>query len=392
MDRGLDEPDRREHAGEGQGDDREDPGHPGRKWGPPDSGQEDGERQEKEGKHVGAHLLAQGPEDREAGQPDERRARDRDRARQRRQGNTLQRAPNQREHGGAEDRVQRQQAPQLTGLSEADEEPVVRVELERDSKRGGHEHGRRDHGRVADEDRGAGTQGCKADEPQPEQDGSNVQRDGEQQSLGDDKCRDPTEEGASSAGDADEHGSGRAEERADLSCAEPQPCAVISARNISWTAVPSRSVSGAAVAADPGHLEPVAGRDEVVRHGDPVEPGVELAVLEFDDTVTTRAHQMVVVAVPAEAVAELALAVREGVDHPLLGEESERAVDGREAEPLAAGGGARGAPEPSRRRAPPSSSDKDRQALPRRARRRRPRASRRRVLARSLACGYASTE
>ena len=46
----------------------------------------------------------------------------------------MQRAQNQREHGRAEDRVQRQQAPQLTGLGEADEEPVVRVELERDSK------------------------------------------------------------------------------------------------------------------------------------------------------------------------------------------------------------------------------------------------------------------
>ena len=45
---------------------------------------------------------------------------------------------------------------------------------------------------------------------------------------------------------------------------------------------------------------------------------------------------MVVVTVPAEAVAELAVVVGEGVDHALVGEEPERAVDGGEAESLAA--------------------------------------------------------
>jgi zinc transport system substrate-binding protein len=45
---------------------------------------------------------------------------------------------------------------------------------------------------------------------------------------------------------------------------------------------------------------------------------------------------MVMVAEAAEPVAELTLPVREGVDHALLGEEPERAVDGREPQALAA--------------------------------------------------------
>ena len=58
--------------------------------------------------------------------------------------------------------------------------------------------------------------------------------------------------------------------------------------------------------------------------------------VELDDAVAARADEMVVVPVSAEAVAELALAVGERVDHALVGEEPERAVDGGEPEPLAA--------------------------------------------------------
>ena len=45
-------------------------------------------------------------------------------------------------------------------------------------------------------------------------------------------------------------------------------------------------------------------------HGQPVEPLVQVAVVQLDDTVTRVTHQVVVMALPAEAVAELPGAVR----------------------------------------------------------------------------------
>lgn len=81
----------------------------------------------------------------------------------------------------------------------------------------------------------------------------------------------------------------------------------------------------------------MAGGDEAVVSGDPLEPRVELAVAELDDAVTGRAHEVMVVAAAAPAVAELAGMVGEGVHDPGLGEEPERPIDGRQAEALAPG-------------------------------------------------------
>ena len=72
-----------------------------------------------------------------------------------------------------------------------------------------------------------------------------------------------------------------------------------------------------------------------MRLGDALEPGAELAVLQLDDLVAVRADEMVMVALAAPAVAELAGVVREGVDDAFAREQPERAVDGREPEPLA---------------------------------------------------------
>ena len=70
---------------------------------------------------------------------------------------------------------------------------------------------------------------------------------------------------------------------------------------------------------------------------DAVEPGAELAVVQLDDAVALGADEVMVVALGAAAVAELAGAVREDVDDALVREEPERPVDGREPEALAAG-------------------------------------------------------
>ena len=69
---------------------------------------------------------------------------------------------------------------------------------------------------------------------------------------------------------------------------------------------------------------------------DAVEPGAELALVELDHAVALGAHEVMVVPLGAAAVAELAGPVREDVDDALVGEEPERPVDGREAQPFAA--------------------------------------------------------
>ena len=97
-----------------------------------------------------------------------------------------------------------------------------------------------------------------------------------------------------------------------------------------------RASSSAALRAEPGHVEAVAGGDEAVLGRDAVEPGVELAVADLDDPVAVGADEVVVVRVAAPAVAELATVVRERVDGAGAREQGERPVDGREADPLAA--------------------------------------------------------
>ena len=78
----------------------------------------------------------------------------------------------------------------------------------------------------------------------------------------------------------------------------------------------------------------MAGGHEAVRLGDALEPGAQLAVLQLDDLVAVRADEMVMMAFAAPAVAKLARVVREGVDDAFVREQSQRAVDGREPEPL----------------------------------------------------------
>ena len=58
------------------------------------------------------------------------------------------------------------------------------------------------------------------------------------------------------------------------------------------------------------------------------DPFVEAAVLKLDDTMATRAHEMVVVVLAAQAVAKLAAVMGERVDHAPLVEQGEGAVDG----------------------------------------------------------------
>jgi zinc transport system substrate-binding protein len=80
----------------------------------------------------------------------------------------------------------------------------------------------------------------------------------------------------------------------------------------------------------------VSGRHEVVCLRHTLQPGLEVALVELDDATAARADEVMVMALAAPAVAELSGVVRERVDDALLGQEPQRAVDGREAEPLPA--------------------------------------------------------
>ena len=71
-------------------------------------------------------------------------------------------------------------------------------------------------------------------------------------------------------------------------------------------------------------------RDEAVLRRDGVEPFAEPALLDLDDAVAARADEVMVMGVRAEPLAELRAVMRERVDYGLVGEERERAVDGRE--------------------------------------------------------------
>jgi hypothetical protein len=93
---------------------------------------------------------------------------------------------------------------------------------------------------------------------------------------------------------------------------------------------------GAAVGAEAGDLDLVRRRREVGRRGHPLEPVVEAAVGQLDHAVAAGADEVMVVLVAADPVAALLGAVREDVDDALLGQDAERAVDGREADALAA--------------------------------------------------------
>jgi hypothetical protein len=68
------------------------------------------------------------------------------------------------------------------------------------------------------------------------------------------------------------------------------------------------------------------------------EPRVQVAIAELDNAVAPFADEVVVVAVAAEAIADLAWMMAERVDRVALAERGEGAVYGREADALASGG------------------------------------------------------
>ena len=77
-------------------------------------------------------------------------------------------------------------------------------------------------------------------------------------------------------------------------------------------------------------------RPEVLRGTHAREPAVEPALGQLDHAMALRAHQVMVMALAAEAVAGLAAAVRELVDDPLAGERAQRAVHRRQSDAIAA--------------------------------------------------------
>ena len=70
------------------------------------------------------------------------------------------------------------------------------------------------------------------------------------------------------------------------------------------------------------------GREEAVSCGDGVDPVAEVAFVDLDDSVAAIAEQVMVVRVGAEPVAVLVPVVRQDVDHAVVDEQGEGAVDG----------------------------------------------------------------
>jgi zinc transport system substrate-binding protein len=91
-----------------------------------------------------------------------------------------------------------------------------------------------------------------------------------------------------------------------------------------------------AFGARPSHLDGVGADGEAVLGRKAVEPAVEIAVAELDDTVARATDEVMVVALAAEAVADLAGMVHQCVHDPVLAEERECAVDGRKSDCIAA--------------------------------------------------------
>src|SRR5919198_939125 len=78
-----------------------------------------------------------------------------------------------------------------------------------------------------------------------------------------------------------------------------------------------------------GDLDRMTGDRKAVPAGQAGQPVVEVAIPELDDAVTFRADEMVVMAGPAQAVAQLAGVVTQLVDDAACAQRCERAVDGR---------------------------------------------------------------
>ena len=194
--------------------------HPRREGRAADGGEQHGEREQEEGEEVDPDLQARRPEQREAGEAEEGRCRDRDRAGQRRHLLAPQRAPRERERGGSEHCVEREQPAEVAVLREGDEEAVLGVELEGRTKRGDAEDDGRDEGGVADEPGRA----CGEENDAGYSDRHHGRPDrvggGDQEPFGGPEGGEAGEEEAATVGDEDEHCPGRAEQRSDFSCAE----------------------------------------------------------------------------------------------------------------------------------------------------------------------------
>ena len=76
-----------------------------------------------------------------------------------------------------------------------------------------------------------------------------------------------------------------------------------------------------------GDLDAMIRRHEAVPRAHRVEPLVETALLDLDDAVAVRAHEMMMVRIGAEPVAELAAVMGQRVDHVVLVQEGKRPVD-----------------------------------------------------------------
>jgi hypothetical protein len=87
--------------------------------------------------------------------------------------------------------------------------------------------------------------------------------------------------------------------------------------------------------ADSRDLDRMVGHGEAVLGAELVQPAFELAVAELDHPMAVGADEVVMVLVAAEAIADLAGMVHEGVDRASLAQERERAIDRREPDRLA---------------------------------------------------------
>ncbi len=96
------------------------------------------------------------------------------------------------------------------------------------------------------------------------------------------------------------------------------------------------AVNLSAAGAQAGDLDAVVSRDEAVPCAHGVEPLVEPALLDLDDAVAVRAHEVMMVRVGTESITELAAVMRQGVDHVVLVQQCKCPVDGREADLRAA--------------------------------------------------------
>ena len=155
--RGLVEPDRREHHARGPTPTRASArGAQSGKGARADHGHQQRERDREVGEQLGRGREPVGPGERQAGEGDEGGGGIRDHARQRarRAGLGAQHPPRQRQRGGREHEVERQQPPELAVVGDRDREAAAGLEGDRRPQRSGDQHGDRHPRGPAHRDRG----------------------------------------------------------------------------------------------------------------------------------------------------------------------------------------------------------------------------------------------